>query len=572
MDKNVNKFLVKYRELNSLPWKEVDSCGKKNCSVYNLTSSLSYEVKVQCVKDSKCHQCPWSNVAIVPPELTSTPLIEKFDVISQKMGKRLIVAHWKLANSEAVSGYRVEVGKESGEFSQTLSVTKPMLSLILSGSAYYINISAFNSAGTSPSAHRVVPAITNAQDWGLNGNLNITFRSNNTFEISWNHTLTRTYWCYSVEWGLKGEKMSFHPLHRKSSNRDVISLKAPLQPYKRYVFLLHTRPDKDTCNLKSINNSESTNGRTEAYAKEGTPASSPGNITCLVSSTSLALAWKPVPEEDACGFILGYNLYYAENGKGQNSSVVIDDAGANGYTLSDLKSQTAYEVQLSAFTAAGEGARSASFYFETANPGYKAVEGAAAGIVGGVVLLILMANLSFLLCQRAKKVFWPNIPNPGNSNAIQKIDVAFELEVLQPLSREMLAPLEESDTSSLLIIEGIAETLPAPASHLSVPDPDEPSPASSAADQESPSPSQRREPSPTATETVERRAAPPAAVSDYTTMELFQQTMAQPQAPGPGMQAQQTMAQPQAPGPGVQAQQTQQTTAQPQAPGPEVQA
>ncbi|KAJ8339400.1 hypothetical protein SKAU_G00361860 [Synaphobranchus kaupii] len=536
--KHIKKFLVKYRELNSLSWKEVGSSETKKCIVGNLISSLFYEAQVQCVTNSQCHQCPWSKVAIVPPELTSTPFIEKFDVIPQKMGKRLIIAHWKIANNESVAGYRLMVGKESGEYSQILDVTELILRLTLSGSAYYISISAFNSAGTSPPANRTLPAITDAEDWELNGNLNVTLRSNKEFEISWNHSLTRTYCCYSVEWGLKADRMSFHSLYQKNGNHVVIPLKAPLQPYKRYVFLLHTRPDKDTCNLKSINNSESTNGRTEAYAKEGTPISAPRNITCFATSSSLALAWRAVSEQDACGFLLGYIVYYSENGKGHNSSVVIDGAGANRYTLSNLKSQTAYKVQLSAFTAVGEGVQSAFFYFETASPEDQTVKGTIAAISIAGVAFLLVANLCCVLCKRAKKLFWPSIPNPGNSNAIQKIDGAFELDVLEPLSSEKLAQLEETDASSLLIIEGRAETLPAPASRPSTPDRDGPPTAGSAAAQGSPSPSRRAEPSPVA---AERRAEALPAVSDYTTMELFQQTMsrpvAAPQAPGPGVQA-----------------------------------
>ncbi|KAJ8261204.1 hypothetical protein COCON_G00169270 [Conger conger] len=541
-EKRKQTFIVKYRELNSLPWKQVDSHNKTSCLVSNLTALLFYEVKVKCVTNQKCRQCPWSNVAIVPPELTSTPIIEKFDVTPQKMGKRSIVTHWKLANNESVDSYRVLVRKVSGEFSQTLYVTQPILRLILSGSAYYIDISARNSAGFSPPAHRMVPTVTSAQDWDLNGNLNVTV-SNSEFEISWNHSLTQTYCCYSVEWGLRGEKMSFHSLHRKNSNHDIISLKDPLQPYKRYVFLLHTRPDKDTCNLKSINDSESTAGRTEAYAKEGTPISAPGNITCLeVTSTSLVIAWRPVSEEAARGFLLGYTIHYTENGKEQNTSVVIDSAGVDRCTLSNLKSQTAYEVQLSAFTAVGQGVRSTSLYFETTNSrGYQTVAGAVAGIAVTVFFLLLGANLSSsVVCKRAKELFWPSIPNPGNSNAIQKIDGAFELEVLEPLRREQQA--QESDTSSLLIIEGIAETLPAPACLSSLPGQEELPRAGSPAEEETPPPSPQAGPSPVAMATGECRATPPPAVSDYTTMELFQQIVARPparpQPPGPSEQPQ----------------------------------
>lgn len=42
-----------------------------------------------------------------------------------------------------------------------------------------------------------------------------------------------------------------------------------LEPYRRYSLTVHVRPDKDTCNMKRINNSESTYGSTHFYFMEG---------------------------------------------------------------------------------------------------------------------------------------------------------------------------------------------------------------------------------------------------------------------------------------------------------------
>ncbi|KAG9353633.1 hypothetical protein JZ751_011754, partial [Albula glossodonta] len=446
----------------------VECTEKGKCIVGNLTSSVSYMVQVKCVTSRQCRQCPWSDALTVPPELTSTPVIEVFDVIPPRNGKRLIIARWKIANNESVAGYRVTVAKVSGELTETLITSQPAVWLSLTGSAYHINISAFNSAATSRPAQRSVPMVQN------------------TNEI------------------------------------------APLEPYKRYVFLLNARPDKDTCDLKRINNSESTIGRAEAYAKQGSeselaaPTSAPGNVTCPeVSSTSLVIAWSAVPEAETRGFLQGYIIYQKENGKGQNLSV---GANVNHVTLSNLKSQTVYEVQLSAFTAVGEGVRSDSFYFETKGRDYSIIGGAVGGIVGGIVIPLLVARLCSRLFQRAKKLFWPSIPNPGNSNAIQKIDGDFEPEVLEPLNRERLAQIEESHTSSLLIIEGAAE-ISRPSIQY---DEEEASPAGHKTEEDCPSLGEEMEPTPDAMETSENRPALPPVVSDYTTMELFQQTMSQP--------------------------------------------
>lgn len=43
----------------------------------------------------------------------------------------------------------------------------------------------------------------------------------------------------------------------------------PLEPYERYTIILHTRPNKETCNLKRVNDSERTYGSTQVYFMQG---------------------------------------------------------------------------------------------------------------------------------------------------------------------------------------------------------------------------------------------------------------------------------------------------------------
>ncbi|KAG7476963.1 hypothetical protein MATL_G00088340 [Megalops atlanticus] len=539
VEKQIKQYIVTYRELNTVSWKEVESEGRDKFILRDLTSSLSYEVQVQCVINQYCHNCSRSDNLMVPRELTDEPVIEKFDISLQQKGKRLIVIHWKLANTESVTGYNVTVRKESGEFSQSLTTVEPAMRLTLSGSAYNVSIAAFNSAGTSPSAQRTLHAVQNTEDKSLNRKLNITFSGNSKFSVFWNHSQTKSYWCYCVEWGLRGEKMSFRSVFHRRDVPIVIPVEDPLQPYKRYVFLLHMRPDKDTCNLKYINNSESTYGRAEAYVTEGTPISAPVDITSSgVTSSSFVIKWSPVPDEHARGFLRGYMIHYGDTRPGQNISVVTVHHSRNNYTLSNLESKTVYRVQLSAVTKAGEGVRSPDLYIETKQPDYRIVGGAVAGVLGGIAVLILVANLGSTLFKRAKKLFWPSIPNPGNSNAIQKIDGAFELEVLEPLSKEKLAHIEESDTSSLHIIEGRAHPRPVAISDPGIPDIQEQPPEDIGAEEEK-SPADCRQAEPTATPilTVTPVATPtpaaaftdaggvspaPPVTGDYTTMELFQ--------------------------------------------------
>lgn len=109
-----------------------------------------------------------------------------------------------------------------------------------------------------------------------------------------------------------------------------------MEPYRRYTLTVHVRPDRDSCNMKRVNNSESTYGSTQFYFMEGcksprlcsiviiinnnlfdlcssAPVGAPANVSSYnVTLDSAALQWSSIPEEDARGFLLGYVIYYTE--------------------------------------------------------------------------------------------------------------------------------------------------------------------------------------------------------------------------------------------------------------------
>ena len=58
-----------------------------------------------------------------------------------------------------MKGYRVKVEKASGEKPRKwIPTDRPEMRLIVSHSAYRLQITAVNEASTSPAAHRAVPA------------------------------------------------------------------------------------------------------------------------------------------------------------------------------------------------------------------------------------------------------------------------------------------------------------------------------------------------------------------------------------------------------------------------------
>ncbi|XP_061589151.1 uncharacterized protein LOC133454437 [Cololabis saira] len=431
-EKFVTRFGVKYGPPGSYPWDEssVDSQNGNRCRVENLNSSLVYIVQTHCVTNDKCLQCPWSEAYTVPP------------------GDRFISAEMlSFPPNLLYDGYCVTVEKSSGEAHERFTTSHPGIELILSSSAYQINISAFNNASTSPPVSYTIPEGRDMAG-SRNGRLNVTVHDNTSFTIYWKH-VTKSV-CYSVEWKTHGSRVLHTSFHQNNKSYKVISpLPEPLEPYHRYSITLHTRTNKDTCNMKHINNSEHTYGSTQFYYIEGRPISAPTNISYHnMTTNSVVLQWLSIPQEDIRGFLLGYIIHYTEHHQRDTSTEndVILGPLMNNCKLRDLKSGTPYQVQISGFTSAGAGVRSATFLFKTNHEGNLNLRRLI------TVLAVITTVLIFgpPIIKRIKVVLWPSIPNPGSSNAVQKIDWPCQLELIEEMTN---LKVEEWYTKSLQVLE-----------------------------------------------------------------------------------------------------------------------
>ncbi|XP_069556861.1 uncharacterized protein, partial [Brachyistius frenatus] len=513
--KDVEFYSVRYEAVGSLGWSEVSSllasrphsglvlgihkfqfCSQSNvetqngrrCRVENLTSSLTYIVQVGCVVNEKCSQCPWSEAYSVPLELTTQPVIVNFEDtdIAGKKGCRLISVTWKFPATELYDGFHVTVGKASGEAPrERVTTSRPEIALVLSHSAYRVDISAVNNVSVSPAASRAIPRREDTPG-ADDGRLNVTVHSNSSFTIYWKDALIQTYVCYSVEWREAGRNavyMSFYQsdvnyrtlfplpgktfpllrsrirMHRYVLEKQVFvrsvtirlvlfKYPEPLEPYKRYSITLHTRPNKEPCNLERINASESTYGSTQFYFVEGSPVGAPATVSSSNATLkSVALRWSPIPEEDVRGFLRGYVIHYSEYRHGgtpaENNITVAPEV--NSSELGDLKSDTAYRVQVSGVTSAGEGVRSTASYFKTKHEGNVYLGGIIAVFAVVTTLLIFASPI----IKRAKVVLWPSIPNPGKSTATQKISRSGQAGLAEAINTEA----EEWDTECLQVIE-----------------------------------------------------------------------------------------------------------------------
>ncbi|XP_053266809.1 interleukin-31 receptor subunit alpha isoform X2 [Pleuronectes platessa] len=523
----VKHFSVRYKVLGSLLWTEppVQSHNKKGCTVENLNSSVFYTVQIQCVTTERCSQCPWSETYTVPSELTAQPAIVHLEDsdITERTGSRLLSLHWKFPATESYDGYYVTIAKASGEDPcERMNTTRPEIRLILSFSSYRLNISAWNNASISPAVSHTIPQ---REDGLEEGKLNVTVHSDTSLTVYWKDDLIKTYVCFSAEWMRKRHHRASMSFYQKAYNwRTLSSLQEPLEPYKRYSLMLHTRPNKDTCNIKYINRSESTYGTTQFYSIQGSPVSAPNISICNMTRNSVVLQWSSIPEDDIRGFLLGYMIHYTEyhHRETYRERNITVDPQSDTCELGDLEGGTAYQVQISGFTQAGAGVRSTACIFKT-----KMHQGYSHYLNGYIIPIAVVAAVLFftsIMIKRAKVILWPSIPNPLNSNAMQKIA---KLELLDSLKH---LNIEES-TDSLQIVE--KEALVPPNTLASVlvllheeeeeEEGHSPEMTWVQSDIEE-HPAGDIEPDHT---TDNFRSPPCAFSSDYTTMEMFQQQMPQ---------------------------------------------
>ncbi|KAI5089172.1 interleukin-6 receptor subunit beta-like isoform X1 [Silurus meridionalis] len=393
-DSKVEYYHLKYRERNSTMWKEVKSHDSKDCTVKDVVASQSYEMQIQCVANTDCPLCPLSNVISVPQELFDAPVIKETHYELVQNGQRKITVKWEYVHSHAVDGYNVAVQKASGEPAETSSflLKAKTITLFLCYSAYKLSISAFNEAGLSPAAHLDID--TMKEQTGLNSTFSVILISKNNFNLSWNHMLSRKYPCYSVEWWANNEKIAYKSFYEKKNYHTVETQHAPIV--------------------------------------------APGNVNSSnITQSSFVITWSPVPEEDLRGFLQGYIIHYTQDSSKNNITVHPNKTSCK---LTNLRSGGIYCVQVSACTAAGEGKRSKSKCFETLDS--VAIGGMLAGVTAGVVALLLATHICIRLLKRSKKMLWPSIPNPCNSNAVQKIEGGQELEVMELMCRPNLEETE----------------------------------------------------------------------------------------------------------------------------------
>ena len=90
------------------------------------------------------------------------------------------------------------------------------------------------------------------------------------------------------------------------------------------------------------------------------PSIAPGSFTVTaITSTSILASWQLPPVDSRKGDVTGFKLYFKRKGSDDSSTILfIDGASILTKTVTGLDMFTEYELQVLAFTSAGDGPKS----------------------------------------------------------------------------------------------------------------------------------------------------------------------------------------------------------------------
>ncbi|XP_075788486.1 interleukin-31 receptor subunit alpha-like isoform X2 [Pelodiscus sinensis] len=370
-----------------------------NVTISKLNSTSSYVIQLRCISSEDHHcVCVWSGEILVPHKLTDKLIISANEATEISPGRISVFLQWQINQSRNIIGYYVNIERIPNSCYARLkriNVTERKVHLNLSMAYYMLNISAYNEAGESPQITYVVPDFTAKV---LPGQVRVISQGNRSV-VTWTPEYNPK--CFVVDWGTGKEDM-----HMKIITKPIRNFTLDhLQPYKLYRIMVHT---SNICECESFVEHERTFGVTHFYSVQGAVA--------VNSSTT-------------------------------------------SYLLKGLKEKTAYRVQISGVTSAGEGARSHSQIFTTLKYDKGVFEGIVAALCLGIsATMLFLPIICSLLIRRSRKLCWSTVPNPRNSSALQDVTRIISLDIQGFISRPLLQLQIDNDTTSLHVIEQDSNT------------------------------------------------------------------------------------------------------------------
>ncbi|XP_070599524.1 leukemia inhibitory factor receptor [Erythrolamprus reginae] len=271
---------------------------------------------------------------------------------------------------------------------------------------YIFTVKAKNKAGVSPPAtisSAELPEGDISTEKGIGKDDSISFAWPPDSNVTCGYVVR---WCYSPEpcTDVHWEKFS-----SSVTNADIKS--GVFQPGVRYTFSVFGCKENGYQRLGNI----------KGYIQELSPKTAPDFTVQHTTSDSIVIKWKNISVEDSRGFIKGYLLKCAKGDgptpKYFKPEINVTNLNQDLLTVSGLQGKTSYHLTFRAYTAAGSGPVNTLNVVTKEN-----ALGLIIAIIIPVSVVLVLAVVTGILCYRKrewiKEVFYPDIPNPEHSKAL----------------------------------------------------------------------------------------------------------------------------------------------------------
>ncbi|XP_053304087.1 leukemia inhibitory factor receptor [Spea bombifrons] len=400
--------------------------GFYNYSIANLRPFHSYEFRVRCASVDPFWK--WGDWSVLKKHHTSPAApSRKPDIWREVTGgseQRTITVYWKPFSTNEANGpvrsYKVSwkpLESNAEQKSSLLSALHSRAQINVSGDKedYEVSVAAINDAGLSPAARITTAELPNdavemERQIGSAEGINITWHWDRN--VSCGHVVQWTPAFRSHASTLLWNRL---PSHRTSAFIHSDQFLAGIR-YNISVF---------GCKENKYQLFKMLTG----YTQELSPKIAPNLTVEGTTSNSVRIKWNAVPEDTLQGFLQGYLVYIMKQDNDTSASNFRDlDSGKimknitnpkqMNLTIGDLQGGTSYYLGVRAYTRGGKGP--ISFINVVTNDN---AIGLILAILIPIVVAVLLGILASTICYRKrewiKETFYPEIPNPENSKALQ---------------------------------------------------------------------------------------------------------------------------------------------------------
>ncbi|XP_075040320.1 oncostatin-M-specific receptor subunit beta [Mixophyes fleayi] len=394
-------------------------------SLTGLQPYTKYYLKVRCRSESSL--AGWSNwsqvLAVRTHEDVPSGALDVWRQVEDSEGGRLVTLYWRGSPTFSANGiishsnvrwWTLE-GTPAGDHSR-VSAQQNSSQIQLGTQAYAISVTAENRVGTSPATEIRIPRanvaehVTAQRTSGRDGGVFLKWEGDPAvlgYVVEWCN-VPRSLHC-DLQW----------KKYNSSVDSDVVKSNV-FRRGVRYNFWIYT----------SKEDGEHLLGKRTGYTMELVSSVKPKADVHKIDANSLILDWKDYPiDETQEGFVTGYNIYLRDKGGDCKLDPLADqilfdgsyvcrfsndDPNKKQITIYGLRSNTTYEVAVTAITGGGE----TTAEFTKAHTPLDTGTVILPIILPVVIVSLLALALLFTGCwKRAwlKEMCYPDIPDPHKS-------------------------------------------------------------------------------------------------------------------------------------------------------------